>query len=221
MIGKEINLLKNYPKTKRDPNKRNEEKTEEHRNIARKFEKDFFDGDRKVGYGGFNYNPKYWTQVVKDIYEYYSLKSGDKILDIGCGKGFMLFDFLKLNSKLDVYGIDISEYAIENSIEDLRGKLKVGNALSLPYMDNYFDLVISINTLHNLEGKDIIKSFEELKRVTKKNSYIILDAYSNEKEKEELMNWNLTAKTIKHVNEWKKFFKQVNFKGDYYWFKPL
>ena len=133
----------------------------------------------------------------------------------------MLFDFLKLNSKLDVYGIDISEYAIENSIEDLRGKLKVGNALSLPYMDNYFDLVISINTLHNLEGKDIIKSFEELKRVTKKNSYIILDAYSNEKEKEELMNWNLTAKTIKHVNEWKKFFKQVNFKGDYYWFKPL
>ena len=133
----------------------------------------------------------------------------------------MLFDFLKLNSKLDVYGIDISEYAIENSIEDLRGKLKVGNALSLPYMDNYFDLVISINTLHNLEGKDIIKSFEELKRVTKKNSYIILDAYSNEKEKEELKNWNLTAKTIKHVNEWKKFFKQVNFKGDYYWFKPL
>ena len=80
----------------------------------------------------------------KDIYEYYSLKSGDKILDIGCGKGFMLFDFLKLNSKLDVYGIDISEYAIENSIEDLRGKLKVGNALSLPYMDNYFDLVISL-----------------------------------------------------------------------------
>jgi len=220
-MGKEINLLKNYPKTKRDVSKRRSQKTDEHRIIARKFGKDFFDGDRSVGYGGFKYNPKYWTQVVKDIYEYYSLKSGDKILDIGCGKGFMLFDFLKLNSKLDVYGIDISEYAIENSIEDLRGKLKVGNALSLPYMDNYFDLVISINTLHNLEGKDIIKSFEELKRVTKKNSYIILDAYSNEKEKEELKNWNLTAKTIKHVNEWKKFFKQVNFKGDYYWFKPL
>ena len=125
-MGKEINLLKNYPKTKRDVSKRRSQKTDEHRIIARKFGKDFFDGDRSVGYGGFKYNPKYWTQVVKDIYEYYSLKSGDKILDIGCGKGFMLFDFLKLNSKLDVYGIDISEYAIENSIEDLRGKLKVG-----------------------------------------------------------------------------------------------
>ena len=119
-MGKEINLLKNYPKTKRDVSKRLSQKTDEHRIIARKFGKDFFDGDRSVGYGGFKYNPKYWTQVVKDIYEYYSLKSGDKILDIGCGKGFMLFDFLKLNSKLDVYGIDISEYAIENSIEDLR-----------------------------------------------------------------------------------------------------
>ena len=97
MIGKEINLLKNYPKTKRDVSKRREEKTEEHRTIARKFGKDFFDGDRRVGYGGFNYNSKYWTQVVKDIAEYYKLKPGNKILDIGCGKGFMLYDFLKLH----------------------------------------------------------------------------------------------------------------------------
>jgi len=221
MIGKEINLLKNYPKTKRDVSKRREEKTEEHRNIARKFGKDFFDGDRKVGYGGFNYNPKYWTQVVKDIAEYYKLKPGNKILDIGCGKGFMLYDFSKLNPQFDVFGIDISKYAIENCIESLKGKLQIGDAKSLPYPDNYFDLVISINTHHNLDGKDIISAFNEVERVTKKNSYIVLDAYSNEKEKEELINWNLTAKTIKHVNDWKKFFEKINFKGDFFWFKPL
>ena len=221
MIGKEINLLKNYPKTKRDVSKRREEKTEEHRAIARKFGKDFFDGDRKVGYGGFRYNSKYWNQVVKDIAEYYKLKSGDKILDIGCGKGFMLYDFLKLNPQFDVFGIDISKYAIENCIESLNGKLKIGNAKSLPYPDNYFDLVISNNTHHNLDGKDIINAFNEVERVTKKNSYVVLDAYSNEKEKEELINWNLTAKTIKHVKDWKKFFEEINFKGDFYWFKPL
>ena len=183
-MEKEINLLKNYPKTKRDVSKRREEKTEEHRAIARKFGKDFFDGDRKVGYGGFNYDPKYWTKVVKDICDYYKLKSGDKILDIGCGKGFMLYDFLKLNPQLEVFGIDISEYAIENCIESLKGKLQIGDAISLPYPDNHFDLVISINTHHNLDGKDLIKAFNELQRVTKKNSYVVLDAYSNEKEKQ-------------------------------------
>ena len=221
MIGKEINLLNKYPKTKRDVNKRREEKTEEHRAIARKYDKEFFDGDRKVGYGGFRYDPKYWTEVVKDISNYYELKSGDKILDVGCGKGFMLYDFFKLNPQFDIYGIDISEYAVSNCIESLKGKLKVGNAVSLPYPDKYFDLVISINTHHNLDGEDIIKAFNELQRVTKKNSYVVLDAYSNEKEKEELLNWNLTAKTIKHVDDWKKFFEKINFKGDFYWFKPL
>ena len=220
-MGKEINLLRNYPKTKRDVSKRREEKTEEHRVIARKFGKDFFDGDRKVGYGGFNYNPKYWTQVVKDISDYYKLKPGNKILDVGCGKGFMLYDLLKFNPELKVFGVDISEYAIENSIESLKERLKVANATSLPYPDNFFDLVISINTHHNLDGKDIVKAFNELQRVTKKNSYVVLDAYSNEKEKEELMNWNLTAKTVMHVDDWKKFFEEINFKGDFYWFKPL
>ena len=221
MTGKEINLLKKYPKTKRDVNKRREEKTEEHRAIARKYDKEFFDGDRKVGYGGFRYDSKYWTEVVKDISNYYELKSGDKILDVGCGKGFMLYDFFKLNPQFDIYGIDISEYAVNNCIESLKEKLKVGNAVSLPYPDKYFDLVISINTHHNLDGEDIINAFNELQRVTKKNSYVVLDAYSNEKEKEELLNWNLTAKTIKHVDDWKKFFEKINFKGDFYWFKPL
>ena len=119
------------------------------------------------------------------------------------------------------YGIDISNYAIKNCIDSLKNKVSVDNAISLSFPDDYFDLVISINTIHNLDGLDIKKAFNEIERVTKKNSFVILDAYSNDKEKEELMNWNLTAKTIKHVDDWKKFFKAVNFKGDFYWFKPL
>ena len=219
-MGKEIDLLLNYPKSKRNLNERLEKKNEKDRLIAREFDKDFFDGHRKHGYGGYAYNPKFWQTVVKDFKKYWNLDKESSVLDVGCAKGFMLHDFLKLNPQFDVYGIDISKYAIENCMDLLKGKLQEGNATSLPYPDNYFDLVISINTHHNLDGKDIIKAFNELQRVTKKNSYVVLDAYSNEKEKEELMNWNLTAKTIKHVEGWKKFFEQINFKGDFYWFKP-
>ena len=148
---KEINLLKKYPKTKRDLSKRGNEKTEEDRIIARRFDKEFFDGDRKNGYGGYYYNSKFWTEVVKDLNNFYKLKSGSKILDIGCGKGFMLFDFMKLNPNFVLEGIDISDYAITNAVLEVKKFLKVGDAKSLPYEDNSFDLVISINTTHILK----------------------------------------------------------------------
>ena len=115
-MGKEIDLLIKYPKAKRDLTKRLESKSEEVRSVARKFDKEFFDGERKFGYGGFSYNPKYWSEVVKDISNYYNLRDDSKILDVGCAKGFMLFDFYKLNSNFDLYGIDISKYAIDNSL---------------------------------------------------------------------------------------------------------
>ena len=220
MIGKEINLLKNYPKTKRDINKRLEEKTEKHRAIARKFEKDFFDGDRKVGYGGFRYDPKYWTKVVKDISNYYELESGDKILDVGCGKGFMLYDFFKLNPQFDIYGIDISEYAIVHAKEEVKEFCQVANAINLPFNDKSIDVSISITTLHNLDEKDIATALLEIERVTKRGSFITLDAYRNDKEKERMEAWNLTAKTVMHVDEWKQFFDDIGYTGDYYWFIP-
>ena len=116
-MGKEINLLKNYPKSNRNINERLESKTEENRNIARKFDKEFFDGDRSTGYGGFKYNEKYWKNVVKDFKDYWKLKDDSSILDVGCAKGFMLYDFKKILPNLKVKGIDISKYAIENSIK--------------------------------------------------------------------------------------------------------
>jgi ubiquinone/menaquinone biosynthesis C-methylase UbiE len=217
---KEINLLKKYPKTKRDLSKRGNEKTEEDRIIARRFDKEFFDGDRKNGYGGYYYNSKFWTEVVKDLNNFYKLKNGSKILDIGCGKGFMLFDFMKLNPNFVLEGIDISNYAITKAVPEVKKFLKVGDAKSLPYEDNSFDLVISINTTHNLEINQCKKALSEMERVSRKDKYLIVDAYSNEIEKDKIFAWNLTAKTILSTNEWINLFEEAGYTGHYYWFKP-
>ena len=217
---KEINLLKKYPKTKRDLSKRGNEKTEEDRIIARRFDKEFFDGDRKNGYGGYYYNSKFWTEVVKDLNNFFKLKNGSKILDIGCGKGFMLFDFMKLNPNFVLEGIDISDYAITNAVPEVKKFLKVGDAKNLPYEDNSFDLVISINTTHNLEINQCKKALSEMERVSRKDKYLIVDAYSNEIEKDRIFAWNLTAKTILSTDDWINLFEKAGYTGHYYWFKP-
>ena len=219
-MGKEIDLLKNYPKAKRDLTKRLESKTEEVRSVARKFDKEFFDGERKFGYGGFSYNSKYWSEVVKDFRDYYNLGDNSKILDVGCAKGFMLYDFFKLNPNLDLYGVDISKYAIDNSLTEINHRLRVANAASLPYEDNFFDLVISINTIHNLDKSECATALKEISRVSKKNAFLTVDAYRNNEEKQRMHAWNLTAKTIMSVDEWVKFFDQNNYEGDYFWFIP-
>ncbi len=216
----EINLLENYPKTKRDLKKAAINRNEKERKIARKFDKEFFDGDRKHGYGGYNYNEKFWTQVVKDFVNHYKLEKGSKILDVGCGKGFMIYDFKRQYPHLEVKGIDISSYAIGNCMDEVKNELSVASCDDLPFKDNYFDLVISINTIHNLELEGCAKSLKEICRVSKKNKFIIVDAYSNNDEKERMFAWNLTAKTIMHKNDWIKFFKDNNYDGDYYWFNP-
>ena len=219
-MGKEIDLMVNYQKTKRDLSKRAAEKTEEDRRIARQFGKGFFDGERRHGYGGFYYNPRYWQPVVPTFQEYYGLSKDSSILDIGCGKGFMLHDFAELIPGIKVEGIDISTYAIENAIEDMKPFVKVGNAKKLEYPDNSFDLVISINTVHNLPLEECKEALREIQRVTKKHAFITVDAYRNEEEKKSMREWNLTALTFMHVDEWVRVFEEVGYDGDYYWFIP-
>lgn len=219
-MGQEINLLINYPKTKRNVKERGNTKTEEDRTIARKFGKDFFDGDRRHGYGGFSYMERFWTPVVPTFQLQYNLSSKSSLLDVGAGKGFMLYDFKRLIPGITATGIDISDYAIKNAKEEIKPFLKVGCAASLPYPDNSFDLVISINTIHNLEKIKLAKALQEIERVSRGNSFITVDAYRNDEEKEMMENWNLTAKTIMHVDEWKSFFNEVGYTGDYNWFIP-
>lgn len=219
-MGKEIDLMENYPKSKRDLTKRLEEKTSQDRELARKFGKEFFDGDRSHGYGGFSYNSRFWEPVVPTFKDYYNLDENSKILDIGCAKGFMLYDFKRLIPGIEVQGIDISKYAIENSKEKVKEFLQVGDARKLPFHDNYFDLVISVTTLHNLTKEDMKIALKEIMRVTKKDAFITLDAYRDDEEKRRMEAWNLTALTMMHTKEWEEFFKECGYEGDYYWFIP-
>jgi ubiquinone/menaquinone biosynthesis C-methylase UbiE len=132
----------------------------------------------------------------------------------------MLYDMYEDIRGIEIRGIDISEYAIENSHPDIREFLSVANAMSLPFEDNSFDLVISINTIHNLKRDDCIKALKEIERVSRGKSFITVDAYRNDKEKKLMDNWNLTAETYMHVEEWIDFFKLAEYTGDYYWFIP-
>ena len=219
-MGKEIDLLVNYPKSKRDVDGRGEAKTEKDRALARIFGKDFFDGDRKNGYGGFNYFPKFWQPVIPTFKKYWNLNSSSKVLDVGCAKGFMLHDLRELIPGITVQGIDISEYAIENSMDSVKPFLSVCDSKKLPFDNDSFDVVISINTIHNLEKEECAKALMEIERVSKGNSFITVDAYRNDEEKNRMFNWNLTAKTIMSVDEWVTFFEEVGYTGDYYWFIP-
>ena len=219
-MGKEIDLLINYPRTKRNVEERGKEKTEEDRTIARRFDKDFFDGDRKNGYGGFSYNPRFWQPVIPTFKDYWNLTESSSVLDVGCAKGFMLHDFKQIIPGITVKGLDISAYAIENSMDDIKNDVIVGDAKNLPYNNNSFDVVISINTVHNLEVDECAVALQEIERVSKGNSYITVDAYRSAEEKKRMYDWNLTAKTIMSVDDWVSFFKKIGYTGDYYWFIP-
>jgi len=219
-MGQEIDLLENYPKAKRNVEARGQEKTEADRAIARKFGKEFFDGDRSHGYGGFSYNPRFWSPVVPTFKEHFSLSSKSSLLDVGCAKGFMLHDIAEAIPGITLQGIDISEYAITNAIEDVKPNIQVADARELPFEDDSFDVVISINTVHNLEKDELAKALKEIERVSRGKSFITVDAYNSDEEKERMYAWNLTAKTIMSVDEWVKFFAEVGYSGDYYWFIP-
>jgi len=213
----EINLLDLYPKTARDYDKRAKEKTPEIIRLAKQFGRDFFDGDRKCGYGGYKYDGR-WKTVVKRMKDHYSLSDNCSILDIGCGKGFMLHDFKELMPGAQAAGIDVSEYAIENAMPSVKPFLKIASAEKLPYPDKSFDLVISINSIHNLPLERLKTALKEIQRVCRKDSYITIDAWRNELERENLFKWVLTAETMMHVDDWKKLFRETGYTGDYWWF---
>lgn len=213
-MGSRKNLMRNYPVGKGRLSER-PIITEDTKLTSKKFGIDYFDGDRKYGYGGFNYHPKFWNEVVQDFIYEYSLNQDSSILDIGCAKGFMLVDFEKALPGIEVAGIDVSNYAITNGHLMVVDKLIEGNAIELPFEDNAFELVISINTLHNLKKHDIVKALKEIERVKNKYAFIMVDGYSNAHEKEMMNNWVLTAETILSYEEWEDFFTEVGYTGDY------
>ena len=204
-----------HNKTKRDYLKRvNEYPKHEAAQIAKKFDKDYWDGDRKVGYGGFKYDGR-WKSVAEKLAKHYNLKPGQKVLDIGCGKGFLLYDLTQVVPGLEVYGIDISKYAIENSKEEIKNNLQVADANNLPFEDSSFDLIISITTLHNLHCFNLEKALKEVMRVGKDKQYIVVESYRNEEEKANLLYWQLTCESFFSPEEWDWWFKHCSYTGDH------
>ena len=219
-MGQEIDLLADYPRTKRNLDERAQQKTEEDRAIARQFGKEFFDGDRRHGYGGFNYLPRFWQPVIPAFRKHFGLDANSSVLDVGCAKGFMLHDMAELIPGITVRGVDVSQYAIDNAIEDMKPFVSVADAKKLPFPDKSFDVVISINTIHNLDREECGQSLREIQRVARKGAFITIDAYRNEEERTRMYDWNLTGRTIMHVDEWRQFFAENGYTGDYYWFIP-
>lgn len=215
----EVDLMKSYPKTDRSQliGVRSQV-SEEDRAKAQEFGKDYFDGPRHLGLGGYEYNSKYFKPVVRDMIQFYDLKNNSTILDVGCGKGFMMKDFMEALPNSQVYGLDISRYCFENSLPEVKNNFLLGSCDSLPYLDNSFDLVVSIATIHNLDLDGVKKSLREISRVSRGNAYIKVNGYKNEEEKQKLFRWNLVAKTILHVNDWKEIFKEVGYSGEYSFF---
>lgn len=182
--------------------------------IATQFGRDYWDGDRKYGYSGYRYDGR-WRPVAEDIVKHYGLEPGASILDVGCGKGFLLYEFTQVLPGAQVTGIDISEYAIENAKEEVKPFLQVGNAANLPFADKSFDLVVSITTLHNLYIYDLWQSLKEIERVGRLAKYIVVEGYRNEREKVNLMYWQLTCRAFHTPQEWEWIFEQSGYKGDY------
>ena len=183
--------------------------------ISKRFDFEYWDGDRKFGYGGYKYDGR-WRAVAEAMAKHYQLKSGDKILDVGCGKGFLLYEFTQVVPGVEVVGIDVSEYALENAKEEVKPFLSLGNAKLLPYADDYFDLVISINTLHNLYCYDLETALSEIERVGKGvKKYVCMDSYRNEVEKTNLLYWQLTCECFFTPQEWEWWFKKSGYTGDY------
>jgi protein-L-isoaspartate(D-aspartate) O-methyltransferase len=182
---------------------------------AKKWDFDYWDGDRRINYGGYKYMPGRWEKVAKAMADHYGIKAGDRILDVGCGKGFLLYDFTLVVPGVEVYGIDVSQYAIDNSKEEVRDRLTAGNATKLPWPDQHFDLVYSLNTLHNLHCYDLDPALREIERVGRKNKYICVESYRNEVEKANLLYWQVTCEAFNTPEEWAWWFRQTGYTGDH------
>lgn len=182
--------------------------------VARQWGYDYWDGARQYGYGGYRYDGR-WRVVAEDMAKHYGLKSGDRILDIGCGKAFLLYEFTQVVPSIEVVGLDISEYGIENAKEEVKPFLHVGDCQSLPFDDGSFDFVYSLNVFHNLRNYELDAALREMQRVRRGDAYLCLESYRNEREKMNLLYWQLTCMSFKDTDEWVWEYQRAGYDGDY------
>lgn len=182
--------------------------------VAKKYGYDYWDGDRKYGYGGYHYDGR-WRSVAEKMAKHYNLQPGQRILDVGCGMAHLLYEFTQVVPGIEVTGIDISDYALEHAKEEIRDRLIKGEAQKLPFADDSFDLVISLTTLHNLKIFDLKKAVKEIERVSKGNSYIMVESFRNDREEMNMLYWQLTCASYYAVDEWEWLYIEWGYTGDY------
>ena len=209
---KKFNLLSSFPKSKRSLKERNVNK--KNIQIALKYSKEYFDGNRSQGYGGYYYDGR-WVAVARKVIKKFNLNNNSRFLDVGCAKGFLMHDLKIILPALKVYGIDISQYAKDNSILNIKKNIEIMNCKKLRYKSNFFDGLVAINVVHNLEIEQCKEAIKEIQRVSKGKAFIQVDAYRDEIELKVLKKWILTAKTYLKPKEWIKLFKECGYTGYY------
>lgn len=175
--------------------------------VAKEYGYDYWDGDRKYGYGGYHYDGR-WQSVAQKMAEYYQLMPGQKVLDVGCGMAHLLYELARLVPGLEVRGIDISQYALAHAKKEIRDKVQYGQAQNIPFGDDEFDLVISLATLHNLKVYDLKKAVKEIERVSKGSSYIMVESFRNDREEVNMLYWQLTCASYHSVDEWEWLYQE-------------
>lgn len=212
----EIDLLKALPKTKRNIQKRSDAKDPAVVAIAKQYGEMYWDGPREYGYGGYRYDGR-WRLVAKDLIAHFELKPGMRVLDVGCGKGFLVKDLMLECPGLEVFGLDISLYALLNCEQEVVGRLHLGTAEKIPFPNGSFDCVISLNTIHNFSRSRAINAIKEIQRLSNGRAFVQVDSYFTPEQKEIFESWVLTAEFHDYPDGWLKVYEEAGYTGDYFW----
>ncbi len=212
----EVNLLAKLPKPKRNVQVRRTAKTPEVIEISRQYGELYFDGPREYGYGGYRYDGR-WIPVAEDIIQHFGLKRGDRVLDVGCAKGFLVKDLMSVCPGLEAFGLDISEYALMHCEREVVGRLHLGDATKLPFPDGSFQAVVAINTVHNLDRHDVVRAVREIERLAPGRGFVQVDSYRTPAQRATFEEWVLTAKFHDYPEGWLKVLAEAGYTGDCYW----
>jgi SAM-dependent methyltransferase len=201
--------------TKRDYLSRMVDHKVECMKVAKQYSYDYWDGNRRYGYGGYDYMPGRWKPVAEALIKTYDLGPGSRVLDVGCGKGYLLHEMLLLEPDLQVTGFDISAHGVSCATDLVRPHLFLHQAQSpYPFANQEFDLVISLGTLHNLKLPDLALALGEIER-TGKQGYVMLESYRNDQELFNLQCWALTCESFFGYQEWIWLYQHFGYSGDY------